>query len=304
MEKEKNKTLLIMAAGMGSRFGGLKQVEPVGPNGEFIIDYSIYDAIKAGYNKVVFIIKEENYDIFRETIGKRIENKINVEYVFQKLEHVPSNFKVPEERVKPWGTAQAILEAKNNINEQFTIINADDFYGSDAYTVSSKFIDKNDNPNIYSVTGYMIKNVLSKNGAVKRGVCNNVNGLLKELLESSVEVIDGKIIASPLNGSSKFEMDERDLVSMNMLTFTPTIFKYIEEHFSEFLIKNKDNILKCEYLIPDVVYNMILENEAKVEVLSTTSEWYGVTYKEDKEEVVGNIKKLIKNGVYPNSLWK
>lgn len=304
MKKEKNKTLLIMAAGMGSRFGGLKQVEPVGPNGEFIIDYSIYDAIKAGYNKVVFIIKEENYDIFRETIGKRIENKINVEYVFQKLEHVPNGFEIPEERVKPWGTAQAILEAKNNINEQFTIINADDFYGSDAYTVSSKFIDKNDNPNIYSVTGYMIKNVLSKNGAVKRGVCNNVNGLLKELLESSVEVIDGKIIASPLNGSSKFEMDERDLVSMNMLTFTPTIFKYIEEHFSEFLIKNKDNILKCEYLIPDVVYNMILENEAKVEVLSTTSEWYGVTYKEDKEEVVGNIKKLIKNGVYPNSLWK
>ena len=163
MEKEKNKTLLIMAAGMGSRFGGLKQVEPVGPNGEFIIDYSIYDAIKAGYNKVVFIIKEENYDIFRETIGKRIENKINVEYVFQKLEHVPNGFEIPEERVKPWGTAQAILEAKNNINEQFTIINADDFYGSDAYTVSSKFIDKNDNPNIYSVTGYMIKNVLSKN---------------------------------------------------------------------------------------------------------------------------------------------
>lgn len=304
MEKEKNKTLLIMAAGMGSRFGGLKQVEPVGPNGEFIIDYSIYDAIKAGYNKVVFIIKEENYDIFRETIGKRIENKINVEYVFQKLDHIPSNFKVPEERVKPWGTAQAILEAKNNINEQFTIINADDFYGSDAYNVSSKFIDKNNNPNTYSVTGYMIKNVLSKNGAVKRGVCKSSNGLLKELLESSVEVIDGKIIASPLNGSSKFEMDERDLVSMNMLTFTPTIFKYIEEHFSEFLIKNKDNILKCEYLIPDVVYNMILENEAEVEVLSTTSEWYGVTYKEDKEEVVGNIKKLIKNGVYPNSLWK
>lgn len=304
MNREKDKTLLIMAAGMGSRFGGLKQVEPVGPNGEFIIDYSIYDAIKAGYNKVVFIIKEENYDIFRETIGKRIENKINVEYVFQRLEHIPSGFKVPEERVKPWGTAQAILEAKNNINEQFTIINADDFYGSDAYDVSAKFIDKNENSNTYSVTGYMIKNVLSKNGAVKRGVCKSSDGLLKELLESSVEVIDEKIIAAPLNGSSQFEMKETDLVSMNMLTFTPTIFKYIEEHFSEFLTKNKDNILKCEYLIPDVVYNMILENEAKVEVLSTTSQWYGVTYKEDKEEVVGNIKKLIKNGVYPNSLWK
>lgn len=150
----------------------------------------------------------------------------------------------------------------------------------------------------------MIKNVLSKNGAVKRGVCKSSDGLLKELLESSVEVIDGKIIASPLNGSSKFSMDERDLVSMNMLTFTPSIFKYIEEHFFEFLTKNKDNILKCEYLIPDVVYNMILENVAEVEVLSTTSEWYGVTYKEDKEEVVGNIKKLIKKGVYPNSLWK
>lgn len=304
MKKEKNKTLLIMAAGMGSRFGGLKQVEPVGPNGEFIIDYSIYDAIKAGYNKVVFIIKEENYDIFRETIGKRIENKINVEYVFQKLEHIPNNFEIPQERTKPWGTAQAILEAKNIINEQFTIINADDFYGDDAYTVSSKFIDEHNDENLYCVTGYMIKNVLSKNGAVKRGVCKSNNSILSELLESSVEVIDNKITASPLNGDPSFEMEPSDLVSMNMLTFSPSIFKYIEENFEQFLIENKNNILKCEYLIADLVYKLILENKITVKVLSTTAEWHGVTYKEDKQEVVDSIKKLIKNGVYPNKLWK
>lgn len=304
MNKEKNKTLLIMAAGMGSRFGGLKQVEPVGPNGEFIIDYSIYDAIKAGYNKVVFIIKEENYDIFRETIGKRIENKINVEYVFQKLEHIPNNFEIPQERTKPWGTVQAILEAKNIINEQFTIINADDFYGDDAYTVSSKFIDEHNDENLYCVTGYMIKNVLSKNGAVKRGVCKSNNSILSELLESSVEVIDNKITASPLNGDPSFEMEPSDLVSMNMLTFSPSIFKYLDENFEQFLIENKNNILKCEYLIADLVYKLILENKITVKVLSTTAEWHGVTYKEDKQEVVDSIKKLIKNGVYPNKLWK
>ena len=304
MNKEKNKTLLIMAAGMGSRFGGLKQVEPVGPNGEFIIDYSIYDAIKAGYNKVVFIIKEENYDIFRETIGKRIENKINVEYVFQKLEHIPNNFEIPQERTKPWGTVQAILEAKNIINEQFTIINADEFYGDDAYTVSSKFIDEHNDENLYCVTGYMIKNVLSKNGAVKRGVCKSNNSILSELLESSVEVIDNKITASPLNGDPSFEMEPSDLVSMNMLTFSPSIFKYLDENFEQFLIENKNNILKCEYLIADLVYKLILENKITVKVLSTTAEWHGVTYKEDKQEVVDSIKKLIKNGVYPNKLWK
>ena len=304
IKMNKDKTLLIMAAGMGSRFGGLKQIEPIGEYGEFLIDYSIYDAIIAGYTKVVFIIKEENYDIFRETVGKRIENKIKVEYAFQKLEDLPNGFELPKDRTKPWGTSHAILSAKNLINEQFTIINADDFYGRDAFLVASKFIDSNFNDYLFSVTGYMIKNVLSKNGAVKRGVCIEKNGLLEKLIESSVVVENNNIIASPLDGSSSFKLNENDSVSMNMLTFTPKIFKYLEEYFPVFLNLNKENILKCEYLIPDTVYQMILEKKAEVKVLPTTALWYGITYKEYKEEVIDNIKKLVKKGEYPNNLWK
>lgn len=303
-DAKKNKTLLIMAAGMGSRYGGLKQIDPVGPNGEFIIDYSIYDAIKAGYNKVVIIIKEENFDIFRETIGKRIENKIKVEYAFQKLNDLPEGFSLPNNRTKPWGTVHAILAAKNLIHEQFTIINADDFYGKDAYLVSSNFIDNNNDETSFLVTGYMIKNVLSKNGAVKRGVCKITNGKLEKLIESNVSLVENKIIAEPLDGSKTFELQADDLVSMNMLTFTPIIFKYLESSFREYLEKNRNNLDTCEHLIPDAVYQMILENKVNVQVLPTTAVWYGITYKEDKNEVVENIKKLIKQKEYPENLWK
>lgn len=301
---KKNKTLLIMAAGMGSRYGGLKQIDPVGPNGEFIIDYSMYDAIKAGYNKVVIIIKEENFDIFRETIGKRIENKIKVEYAFQKLNDLPEGFSLPSNRTKPWGTVHAILAAKDLIHEQFTIINADDFYGKDSYLVSSNFIDNNNDETSFLVTGYMIKNVLSKNGAVKRGVCKTTNGKLEKLIESNVSLVGNKIIAKPLDGSEMFELQPDDLVSMNMLTFTPILFKYLEISFREYLEKNRNNLDTCEHLIPDAVYQMILENKVSVQVLPTTAIWYGITYKEDKNEVVENIKKLIKQREYPENLWK
>lgn len=300
---KKSKTLLIMAAGMGARYGGLKQIDPIGPNGEFIIDYSIYDAIKAGYNKVVIIIKEENYDIFRETIGKRIENKIQVEYAFQRLEDLPEGFELPNGRTKPWGTVHAILAAKDLISEQFTIINADDFYGKDSYLVSSKFIDENNDHTSFLVTGYMIKNVLSKNGAVKRGVCKTRNYKLEKLIESKVAISENKIIAEPLDGSEAFELQEDDLVSMNMLTFTPILFDYLQSAFKEYLEKNKDKLDTCEHLIPDAVYQMILENKVSVQVLPTTAIWYGITYREDKDEVVENIQKLIEQGEYPKNLW-
>lgn len=300
---KKSKTLLIMAAGMGARYGGLKQIDPIGPNGEFIIDYSIYDAIKAGYNKVVIIIKEENFDIFRETIGKRIENKIQVEYAFQRLDDLPEGFELPNGRTKPWGTVHAILAAKDLIKEQFTIINADDFYGKDSYLVSSKFIDENNDQTSFLVTGYMIKNVLSKNGAVKRGVCKTRNYKLDKLIESKVAIIENKIIAEPLDGSEAFELQEDDLVSMNMLTFTPIIFDYLQVAFKEYLEKNRDRLDTCEHLIPDAVYQMILENRVSVQVLPTTAIWYGITYREDKEEVVENIQKLIEKGEYPKDLW-
>ena len=220
----KDLTLLIMAAGMGSRFGGLKQIEPMGPNGEFLIDYSIYDAINAGFNKVVFIIKEENYDIFKETIGKRVEDKINTEYVFQDMNDLPEGYTKPEERVKPWGTAHAILCAKDNIHEPFVIINADDFYGKDAYKVASNFLKSVKEGNNYCLVGYKVANTLTENGAVKRGICKLENGNLTELIESNVEKIDGKIIAKPLDGGEEFTVEDDTLVSMNLLLFTPNIF--------------------------------------------------------------------------------
>lgn len=298
-----NLTLLIMAAGMGSRFGGLKQIEPIGPNGEFIIDYSIYDAIQAGFNKVVFIIKKENYDIFKETIGKRIEDKINVEYVFQDLKDLPDGYTCPEDRVKPWGTAHAILAARNTIKEPFAVINSDDFYGRDAYLVISNFLKKKEEKT-YAMVGYQVKNTLTENGSVKRGVCKLNGNYLDEIIESSIIEENGIITASPLDGSNSFTIDKDTSVSMNMLGFNPSLFSYLNEKFPKFLDKNKEDILKCEYLIPDVLTDAIKENYANTVVLPTTAKWEGVTYKEDKEAVVKAIQKLIDDGVYPQNLWK
>lgn len=297
------KTLLIMAAGMGSRFGGLKQIEPVGPNGEFIIDYSIYDAIKAGFNKVVFVIKKENFSIFKETIGDRISKHIEVCYAFQDMDALPDGYVRPTLREKPWGTSHAILSAKEFINGNFAVINADDFYGRDAYFVISSFLDSKVDGNVYAIVGYMIKNTLSNNGSVKRGVCDYKDGLLTGLIESSVERVDGSIVASPLNGDEAFSITEDTLVSMNMLGFNTSIFDYIEANFPKFLDDNKDDILKCEYLIPDVIIDAVRKNFASVKLLSTTAKWQGITYKEDKELVVNEIKNLIDDGVYPSKLW-
>ena len=294
--------LLIMAAGMGSRFGGLKQIEPMGPNGEFIIDYSVYEAIKAGFSKVVFIIKEENYLLFRDTIGSRVEDYIDVEYVFQKLEHVPDFVNIPEDRIKPWGTAQAIYEAKNNITEDFLVINADDFYGRDAFMVAKEFLNSEQKYK-YSTIGYKAKNTMTENGSVKRGVIKSENGNLKSITESKLEYIDGKIIASPLDNSPSFEVDPEELVSMNILTFDTSIFDYIEKKMNEFFKKNENNLDSCEFLIPDVLDDATKEN-IDVKVLNTNANWYGVTYKEDTPMVKSAIRKLVLNNEYPNDLWK
>ena len=304
---KKDLTLVILAAGMGSRFGGLKQIEPIGPNGEFIIDYSIYDAKEAGFTKVVFIIKEENYEIFKETIGKRVENQIEVEYAFQKLENLPSGYSVPEERVKPWGTAHAIMSAKGHVNGNFAIINADDFYGKDAFKVMANAL-KDATPingvEQYFLVGYEVANTITENGSVKRGVCEKDGKYLTNLIESSIERKEnGKIIAEPLDGRDSFYIEDDTLVSMNMLGFSENMINYIENGFAKFLDDNKDNPLKCEYLIPDVVYECIEKNIATVEVLPTVAKWYGVTYKEDKESVVKSIQELVDNNIYPNNLW-
>ena len=301
----KDMTLLIMAAGMGSRFGGLKQIEPVGPSGEFMIDYSIYDAIKAGFNKVVFIIKEENYDIFEETVGKRIKNYINVEYCFQKINDLPAGYNVPSDRIKPWGTAHAILAAKNNISENFAIINADDFYGRDAFIEVAKFLKTATvkTPKEYAVVGYNVLNTLTENGSVKRGVCEEDCGYLKKLTESLVEKRIDKIVAKPLDGSHEFEVSSNTRVSMNMFGFTPDLFNYIEDNFKAFLEENKNSLSTCEYLIPDLVEKAIKESYAQVKLLETTAKWQGITYREDKEKVVKEINKLIENNIYPSKLW-
>lgn len=307
-----DKTLVILAAGMGSRFGGLKQIEPMGPNGEFIIDYSIYDAIEAGFNKVVFLIKEENYNIFKETIGSRVEPHIEVEYAFQKNDNVPIFKEELKDRQKPLGTAHAILCCKDKVNEPFMIINADDFYGRDAYLKGAKFLSeiKDQTPHTYGMVGYLVKNTITENGAVKRGVCNIENGYLTKLIESSVgREEDGTIKAKPLDETiEEFTVSEDDTVSMNMLLFDTSIFEYIESKFETFLKNNEEKLDKCEFLIPDVLFESIGEGFATCEVIPTTAIWYGVTYKEDAPAVKESIKKLVKTsedseGDYPLHLW-
>ena len=295
-------TLLIMAAGMGSRFGGLKQIEPVGPNGEFIIDYSIYDAVKVGFTKVVFIIKKENEQIFKETIGSRVEGKIKVEYVFQDLNNLPEGYEVPLDREKPWGTAHAILCAKDVIHEPFAVINADDFYGRDAYEVMIKALKENVDEKNCIIVGYEAGNTLSENGSVKRGVCEVEDGKLKKLIESKIWEENEKIKVEPLNGMDTFYVEKNTLVSMNMFAFHPTMFDVLKQKFPEFLDNNMMN-LKSEYLIPDVVTQEAEQGNLTVSVFRTNSKWYGVTYREDKEQVVSEIGELIEENIYPSPLW-
>ena len=299
---KKDLTLVILAAGMGSRFGGLKQVEPIGPSGEFLLDYSIYDAIKAGFTKIVFLIKDEIYDIFRDTVGKRIEGKIPVAYSFQRIGDIPEEIDIPEERVKPWGTAHAVLVCQNEVSGNFVMINSDDFYGRDAFMKIADYFNNNETDD-YAMVAFRVANTMTENGSVKRGVCESSDGLLTNITESSIEKVNDKIIASPLDGSASFEVDANSLVSMNFFGFTPRIFKRLEHDFPLFLEKNKDNLLKCEYLIPDVVFDEIKDG-VKMHVLESSDKWLGVTYREDKEYVVNEIAKLIEKGVYPSNLWK
>ena len=293
-------TLLILAAGMGSRFGGLKQMEPMGPNGEFIIDYSVYDAKKAGFNKIVFVIKEEMYEDFKNTIGKRVEDKIDVEYVFQKMEDIPVS--IDFERVKPWGTGHAILECKDVINEPFAIINADDFYGRNSFIKAYQFLKNEINDKQFGLIGYRACNTITENGSVKRGVCEIENNSLVGIDESSIERVDDHIHCKSLVDGKEYDVELNRLVSMNMLLFTPKIFNYLEKDFVNFLNGMKDKE-KDEFLIPEVVDQHIKSGDVSVKVIETDSVWYGVTYKEDKDSVKDAINNLINIGEYNKNLW-
>ena len=293
-------TLLILAAGMGSRFGGLKQMEPMGPNDEFIIDYSVYDAIKAGFKKIVFVIKEEMYDDFKKTIGARVEKHIEVSYAFQRMEDIPSDIKI--DRVKPWGTGQAVLCAKDFINENFAMINADDFYGRSAFLEAYKFLSNTSN-NKFGLVGYRAINTLTENGSVKRGVCNIENGCLVGIEESSIKREKDVIHCISLSKENyEFDIEFNRLVSMNMLLFTPKIFDYLENDFKEFFNNLKD-IEKQEFLIPEVLDKHIKNKDVTVSVIETDSKWYGVTYKEDKDSVRSAINNMIESGEYSYNLW-
>lgn len=291
-----------MAAGMGSRFGGLKQIEPMGPNGEFIIDYSIYDAIKAGFDKVVFIIKRENAEVFKETIGKRVEGKIAVSYVYQDIDNISKEY-LNNERVKPWGTAHAIYCCKDVVKDNFAIINADDFYGRDAYIKAAEFLRSGITGRNFGMIGYRASNTLTANGAVKRGVCSSNNGYLTSLIESKVEEVDGVITASPLNGAKAFNVSNDTLVSMNMFLFTKDIFNILDRDILSYFEEHKDNLNEGEFLIPDVVCDHIARNDITVKVIDTNSIWYGVTYREDAAMVKESLRKLIEIGEYPKELW-
>ena len=290
-------TLVIMAAGMGSRFGGLKQIEPVGPNGEFIIDYSIYDAKRSGFDKIVFIIKEENYEVFKETIGKRVEGKIKVDYVFQNNLNVP--IEIPKERVKPLGTAHAILCCKDLVNENFAVINADDFYGYNAYKVLAENLRKTKEE--FLMVSYLLGQTLTKSGKVKRGVCRKDGEYLTDITESEVIEENGKLVGTELETGKEINVDKNTLVSMNMFGFTPKIFELLEKNFKDFLLTH--DIMKSEYLIPSELSKYIKEGLVDLKVLETDSKWFGITYKEDKEEFTEEINKLVKKGIYPTKLW-
>ena len=295
--------LLIMAAGMGSRFGGLKQIEPMGPNDEFIIDYSVYDAVKAGFSKVVFIIKKENEEVFKETIGKRVEGHIPVDYVFQEMNDIPEWVNIPEGRVKPWGTAQAIYAARDAITEPFLVINSDDFYGRDAFMTAKKYIEETGSKD-YSTICYEARKTMTENGSVKRGVVESEGDLLKSITESKLELIDGTILASPLDGSEPFKIEDSHLVAVNLFTFDLSIFPFLKERMNIFFKENENSLDTCEFLIPVEIGKAVERGEKEVKVLRTTAKWQGVTYKEDTPEVKEAIKTLVLKGDYPNNLWK
>jgi len=298
------KTLVVMAAGMGSRFGGLKQIEPVGPNGEFIIDYSAYDAKRAGYDKIVFVIKKEIEDVFKETIGKRLEGKIKVEYAFQEIMDVPESMKsIAEKREKPWGTVQAVLAAKNLVNGSFVVINADDFYGYDSYVKSAEFLDNNNVDNEYAAINFPYDVTASKFGSVKRAVCYPKEGEIKKLIESKVTTMDGYALCEPLSGEEAFQIELDHPVAVNMFAFKNNFFQYLEEYFNNYFNNSEEFILKNEILLPELIKEKLDSEQIVLHNIVSNSTWLGMTYREDLDILKHNIEELIKKGEYPEKLW-
>jgi dTDP-glucose pyrophosphorylase len=294
-------TLLVLAAGMGSRYGGLKQIEAVGPSGETIIDYSIYDAMRAGFGKLVFIIRKDIEEPFKEVVGSRFEKRIAVDYVFQELDKIPAGFSVPAGRTKPWGTTQAILMAADAIHEPFAVINADDFYGAESYRVMSEQLQTGNGD--YAMVGFVLRNTLSEFGTVARGVCRvSGDGFLEQVVELTSIARDGDHAKNTDGDGKVTELTGDEAVSMNMFGFTPEVFGQLKDQFKKFLEANGSD-LKKECFIPSTVNELLVAGQAKVKVLRSNDSWFGVTYREDHAQVVESIRQLIQKGVYPESLW-
>jgi hypothetical protein len=301
-----NTTLLILAAGMGSRYGGMKQVDPFGPSGETITDYSIYDAYRAGFNRFVFVISPKMEEDFKTNYVKKFPSHIKVDYVIQSIDNIPEGFSLPEDRVKPWGTAHAVLMAKEAIHEPFAVINADDYYGSKSYQIMNDFLVGTDKgaSGQYCMVGFELQKTVSEHGSVARGVCQVTDsGYLKGMAErTKIFLQDGGIVYEDEDGATH-GLDPMDTVSMNLFGFTPDFFSHIEETFKVFI---KDNISnpKAELYIPLVVDNLLNAGVARMSVLQTPESWFGVTYQEDKPKVLAAIRKLVDDGIYPEALWE
>lgn len=296
-------TLLILAAGIGSRYGGVKQMDRVGPSGESIIDYSIYDAIRAGFGKVVFVLNPKIIDDFKEIYEPRLKGKIETEFILQELDNIPEGIEFNHERIKPWGTGHAVLVAKEFINEPFAVINADDFYGRHAYQLIAGFLNKSKNDDTgYAMVGYKLKNTLSEHGTVSRGVCRVISGFLTDVVERTSIRRKDDVVVFEDEGEEQV-IDEDAVVSMNFWGFTPKYFKQSEEDFRKFIAENADQ-LKAEFYIPTVVNNLIKSGKATCRMLTSEDQWFGVTYQEDKPVTIEKIRQLVEEGIYPENLWK
>ena len=301
-------TLVIMAAGMGSRYGGLKQIDPIDPQGHIIMDYSIYDAVQAGFGKVIFIIKKENEADFRESIGNRMEKRIPVEYVFQDLHNIPDGYEVPEGRVKPWGTGHAVLSCLPVVDGPFAVINADDYYGKEAFVKVHDYLveehpasDKLD----FCMAGFLLENTLSENGGVTRGVCQvGADGYMEKVTETYEIRRNGDTLSAKNEEGEPVELDLNRHVSMNMWGLPAKFINELEKGFPEFLASRKEGDIKSEYLLPQVIDRLVSEGKARVKVLETPDKWFGVTYKEDKQAVIDSLKALIASGAYPEKLYQ
>lgn len=305
----KKPVLVIMAAGMGSRYGGLKQIDPVDDQEHIIMDFSMYDARRAGFEKVIFIIKKENEADFKEAVGDRIEQYMEVAYVYQDINNLPEGYCVPEGRVKPWGTAHAVLSSIDQVDGPFAVINADDYYGVEAFQLIYDYLSTHadDEKYRYTMVGYQLKNTVTDNGHVARGVCEmNAQGELVEINErTQIEKHNGGIAYTEDGGETWTELAEDTVVSMNMWGFTRSILEEIKEGFPAFLDEGLEkNPMKCEYFLPSVVSNLLGEDKASVAVLTSKDKWYGVTYKEDKPVVMAAMKNMMETGVYPKHLWE